>query len=181
MRGQHLIYRSLDALGPVQKLIEDATDALNEHSQAIVRETPLAEIAGSAAGVGAGAATGAVILSTAAAGGTTGAAALTSGLATAGALVGGGMTAGIAVVAAPAVLFGVGAYAVTAHLLKKRKMKALKEALLQECLAKQDAIQRVLNEQTAANAARVAGLEEILAQLRGAIRNLKSDTAAEAA
>ncbi|MBX9791922.1 MAG: hypothetical protein K2Y37_23615 [Pirellulales bacterium] len=181
MRGQQLIYRSLDALGPVQRLIEEATDALSEQSQAIIRNTPLAEIAGAAAGVGAGAATGAVVLSAAAAGGTTGAAALTSGLATAGAVVGGGMTAGIAVVAAPAVLFGVGAYAVTAHLLKKRKMKALKEALLKECITKQDAIQNELNRQTMANAERVKRLEGILAELRGAIRNLKIDTAVEAA
>ena len=133
MRGQRLIYRSLDALSPIQRLVDDATDALSEHSQVIVRDTSLAEIAGSAAGVGAGAAAGAVMLSTAAASGTTGAAALTSGLATAGALVGGSMTAGIAVVAAPAVLLGIGAYAMTAHLLKKRKIKALKEALLKEC------------------------------------------------
>jgi hypothetical protein len=181
MRGKRFIYRSLDSLGSIERLLEQATEALSERSQTVVRNTPLAELAESAAGIGAGAATVGVILSTTAASGTAGAAALTSGLATAGGLVGGGMVAGIAVVAAPAVILGIAAYAATSHALKSRKMKAQKETLLIACMARQDAIQAKLNEQTAANAERIATLEELLTRLKGVIRELEFDRAQEAA
>ena len=53
------------------------------------------------------------------------AAGITSGLATAGSIVGGGMVAGIGVLAAPIVLLGVGAYAIS----KKKKSAKLATAL----------------------------------------------------
>ncbi|MDN8559093.1 hypothetical protein [Citrobacter werkmanii] len=53
------------------------------------------------------------------------AAGITSGLAAAGSIIGGGMVAGIGVLAAPAALLGVGAYAI----VKKRKNARLAAAL----------------------------------------------------
>jgi len=109
-------------------------------------------------------------------GGVTGlsAAGITSGLAAAGGLVGGGMAAGVAVLAAPAVLLGVGAYAVVSQ-RNKRKLKEKKEMLLQEAMKKQNAIISELRKSSDDNKARADYLTKLNTILQSIIIDLEGD------
>jgi hypothetical protein len=97
------IYRSLGALVPVRKVLDEASAALTDQTRTLL-SSGVPEVLGAVAGVGVGTAAGALIVGAGAASGVTGAAALTSGLAAAGSIIGGGMLAGVGVVAAPAVV-----------------------------------------------------------------------------
>lgn len=167
------IYRSLDALVPVRTLLEEAGKAVNDKARTL-GSNGIPEILGAVGGVGTGAVAGVGILTAGAAGGASGAAALTSGLATAGGLIGGGMMAGIGVVAAPAVVLGIGGY----WFLNKRnanKLAEAKEAVLQEALRKRDAVLRELKATNTENQGRIEYLNRLTAQLVAAIDNLGAD------
>jgi len=166
-------YKSEAALVPVRRLLSEADMAL-EQPQRSLKDTDVPEILGAVGGVGAGVAAGWGILAGGAAAGTSGAAAMTSGLAAAGSIVGGGMLAGVAVVAAPAVVLSVAGYGVLAY-RNKMRLRAAKEALLQEALRKNDAIVRNLNARVNSNEQRAEYLKRLVVQLGAVIENLRAD------
>lgn len=169
------IYKNSDALVPVEKLVQEAAAAVNDPGRSASTDKDMNEALAAAGGVGAGAAVGYAALYFA---GTTGlsAAGITSALAAAGALVGGGMTAGIAIIAAPAVLIGVGAYAWVAQ-TNKTKLIEKKEMLLQEVLKKHDAVLAAQQKVSEENKERADYLAELNILLQAAIRDLEEDVA----
>jgi predicted transcriptional regulator len=86
------------------------------------------------------------------------------------------MTAGVAVIAAPAVLIGVGAYAWAAQRNKKLLIEK-KEMLLQEVLKKHNTIISELNKTAEGNKDRINYLTRLNTLLQAAIQDLKSDLA----
>jgi hypothetical protein len=173
MAKDKIVYRNLEALVPVTKLLEEAGKAVNDKVRTL-KSNGIPEILGAVGGVGTGAAAGVGILAAGAAEGTAGAAALTSGLATAGSLVGGGMLAGIGVVAAPAVLLGIGGYWLLSE-RNKRKLAEAKEAALQDAIRKRDAILRELKAKNTDNEGRIEYLNRLVAQLLTTIDYLEAD------
>lgn len=175
MEDRDPIYKNMDALQPVEKLIGEASAAVSDKSRVASDDQDINEALALAGGVGAGGAIGFAALYYA---GVTGlsAAGITSALAAAGALVGGGMAAGIAVIAAPAVLLGVGAYAYAAQKNKKRLVEK-KEILLQEVLRKHNAIIEELTKTARENKERLSYLTKLNTLLEAAINDLKADLA----
>jgi hypothetical protein len=167
------VYRTVDALIPVLKVLEDAGRALAEGSRRSFN-LKLPPVIGAAAGTVAGGAAGLAGMTAGAATGASGAAAMTSGLAAAGSLIGGGMLVGMAVVAAPAVVFGVAGYAAIAN-HNHRKLVVQKQVILQEALRKQAAIQERLRADHDSLEAEVAHLQALLARLAEIIKNLRRD------
>lgn len=169
------IYKNSDALIPVAKLINEAGAAIDNPQRVSSEDAEINEALALAGGVGAGGAVGFAALYFA---GVTGlsAAGITSGLAAAGALVGGGMAAGIGVIAAPAVLIGVGAYAWAAQ-RNKRALIESKEMLLQEVLKKHNGIIAELKKTADSNKERIDYLTKLNILLQAAVRDLQSDLA----
>ncbi|MBI1191421.1 MAG: hypothetical protein GC200_12170 [Tepidisphaera sp.] len=168
-----MIYKSIDALAPIEKLVSEAGEALSDNSRIESDDGQLNEALGLAGGVGAGGAVGFAALYF---GGTVGlsAAGISSGLAAAGALIGGGMAAGIGVIAAPAVVLGVGGYT----LISRRNIKKLihrKEMLMQEIMRKQNAVAEQLQAESARNNDRASYLTRLNTLLQQAIVDLRID------
>ncbi len=165
-------FQSQDALNTVQSVIDDADKALNDRSRKIGDSAIREAIAGAlGAGVGAGIGFAGLYL-----GGVVGlsAAGITSGLAAAGALIGGGMVAGIAVLAAPAVLLGGAGVGVASH-IKNKKLRAAKELIYKNAIAKQTAILKALNEEKNADKDRIDYLNGLNILLQSAIKDLQHD------
>lgn len=173
------LYKNSDSLKPVEKLVEEANAAISDSKRTTSDDGDMNAALAAAGGVGTGGAIGFAALYYA---GVTGlsAAGITSALAAAGGLVGGGMAAGIAVLAAPAVLLGVGAYAWTAQKNKKRLVEK-KEMLLQEVLRKHNAIISQLKNTSEQNKERVDYLTRLNTLLQAAIADLKNDLSIHAA
>jgi hypothetical protein len=167
------LYKSQSALAPVEKLLKEAGKAIEQPGRTL-RESEIPEILGAVGGIGIGAAAGWGIFTVGASATATGGAVTTSALAAAGSIIGGGMIAGISVVAAPAVLLGVAGYGVLAY-RNKRKLRELKELLLQEAIRKNDAILSAMRTQGATNADRADYLSRLVAQLKAVIENLQGD------
>lgn len=168
-----MIYKNISALAPVEKLVNEAGAAIADPARTKSDDGQLNEALGLAGGVGAGGAMGFAALYFA---GTTGLSAvgITSGLAAAGSIVGGGMVAGIGVLAAPAVILGVGGYA----LVSRRNVKKLiqrKEMLMQEILRKQNAVAEALKVENTRNNERANYLTRLNTLLQQAILDLRSD------
>jgi len=168
-----IVFQTLEALSPVNKLLDEASKAINDKAR-VLTTTGIPEILGAVGGIGAGVVAGAGALAAGAATGTTGAAALTSGLAAAGGVVGGGMAVGIGVVAAPAVILGVAGYWLLSE-RNKKKLAEAKEVALQQAIRSRDAILRELRDQNASNESRIDYLNRLVAQLVGAIEYLEAD------
>ena len=102
-----MIYKSVDALVPVQRVINEAGKALNDKTMTI-DDSEISEVLRAAGGMAVG---GGISFAALFYGGVTGlsAAGITSGLAAAGGIVGGGMAAGVLVLAAPVAVLGAGA------------------------------------------------------------------------
>lgn len=147
------LYKNAESLKPVDKLVKEANAAISEPERVASDDGDMNAALAAAGGIGAGGVIGFAALYYA---GVTGLSAvgITSALAAAGTLVGGGMAAGIAVLAAPAVLLGVGAYAWTAQRNKKRLIEK-KEMLLQEILRKHNGIISELNKTSNKNKERI--------------------------
>ena len=158
------IYPSLDALLSVRQTLDEAGKALADSGRTLL-SPGVSEVLGAVAGIGAGAAAGAAIITAGAATGTAGAAALTSGLAAAGGIVGGGMLAGVAVVAAPAVLLGVGGFAAVTY-WNRTRLDRERRALLQEAIRKHEAILREQREENARNRDRADYLHALVIRAR---------------
>jgi len=174
MRGQFaLIYPSKDSLAAIRELLDDIGNAVGDVSRRLA-DTEIPELLGAAGGVGVGAAAGAGILSLGAAPGAFGGAAMTSALAAAGGIVGGGMGAGIAVVAAPAVLLGLGGFWGVSK-LNRHRLAVAKLALLQEAILKRDALLKALEQEVEQDKAHLERLEGLLARLMAVIEKLEAD------
>jgi len=168
-----VIYKNISALAPVEKLVNEAGEALADPTRIKSDDGQLNEALGLAGGVGTGGAIGFAALYF---GGTAGLSAvgISTGLATAGSLIGGGMAAGIGVLAAPAVILGVGGYAI----ISRRNVKKLiqrKEMLMQEILRKQNSVAEELKEENARNSERASYLSRLNTLLQQAIIDLRSD------
>lgn len=165
-------FKSLDSLDPISKIINEASEALNDKKRTI-KESSIPEVLSGAMGAGIGAigsfaalyGLGTVGLS---------AAGITSGLATAGAVIGGGMVAGIFVLAVPvAALAGVGV-GVASH-LKNKQLRQQKEYLYKEALVKHQAIINALENEAEADKNRLDYLQSLNILLQSAINDLKKD------
>lgn len=167
------IYKNSDALIPLQKLSDEASAALSDVSRVQSTDSDINAALAAAGGITAGGTIGFTALYFA---GVTGlsAAGITSALAAAGALVGGGMVTGIAVLAAPAVLLGVGAYAWVAQSNKAKLIKN-KEVLLKELSKKHDLIVSQLKAEAQAHKERSTYLANLNTLLEAAIRDLEAD------
>jgi len=174
-KGTDPIYKSSDALKPVEKLVEEASAAVQDPSRVASKDAEINEALALAGGVGAGGAVGFAALYYAGATGLS-AVGITTALAAAGSLVGGGMAAGVAVIAAPAVLIGVGCYAWAAQRNKKQLIDK-KEMLLQEVLKKHNAVISELQKTSESNKDRINYLTSLNTLLQAAISDLKGDLA----
>ncbi len=167
------IYKTLDSLAPVEELLAEATVAVNDSSRTSSGSAALNEALAAVGGTGFGGAVGFAGLYFAGKVGLS-AAGITSGLAAAGSIVGGGMAVGIAVLAAPALLLGIGGYAVATH-LNGKKLIERKEMLLQEALRKQQAVITKLHKTWRHNVDRIDYLERLNTLLQKAVQDLEND------
>ena len=172
MNKKELNFKNQESLVPVEKVINEANEFLNDKNR-VISDSSISDVLAGAVGVGIGGVTGFAALYF---GGTVGlsAAGITSGLAAAGALVGGGMVAGIAVLAAPAVILGGAALKVTAD--KKRKQLQNKtEELYNMAIAKQTKILEELQSNLDATEERIKALTALNILLQNAIKDLGED------
>ena len=176
--SKEAIYKNLEALAPVEKVLNEVNQALGDQNRSDSDNEEIKEVLAAAGGIGTGAGIGFAGLYF---GGMTGlsAAGITSGLAAAGSIIGGGMAAGVAVLAAPAALLGVGAYAFVSQ-RNKRKLKEKKEMLLQEAMKKQNAIISELRKASDENNARADYLTKLNILLQSIINDLEGDLKAAA-
>ena len=168
------IYKNLESLEPVKKVLNEADIALQDRSRTI-ETSSIPDALGGALGVGIG---GAVSFAALYFGGTVGLSAvgITTGLATAGAIVGGGMAAGVAVLAAPVAILGIVGFGLIST-SKAKKLKEAKESLLQEIIRKHDAIIRAKSDEINKTKGRADYLESLNIMLQAAIKDLRADLA----
>lgn len=173
------IYKNTDSLKPIEKLIAEADKATSDPARVESDDGDINAALAAAGGISTGGAIGFAALYYA---GVTGlsAAGITSALAAAGSLIGGGMAAGVAVLAAPAVLLGIGAYAWSAQRNKKRLLEK-KEKLLQAVLRKHNAIIAELAKTAKNHRDRIDYLTRLNILLQAVIRDLQADKGASAA
>ncbi|MCD4486787.1 hypothetical protein LQR31_20150 [Chromobacterium vaccinii] len=173
MSNTEPIYKNTDALLPIEKILIEADAALTDKNRTSSTENDINEALVAAGGIGVGGTIGFAGLYYA---GVTGlsAAGITSALAAAGGLVGGGMAAGVAVLAAPAVLLGIGAYAWAAQ-RNKQKLIERKKELLSKLLDKHKKIAAELRKFSPTNGDRIEYLERLNILIKAAIADLETD------
>ncbi len=169
---KHYYFKSMDSLNSISKVINEASEALNNKAR-VIADSAIPEVLAGAAGVVAGGAIGFIALINLGVVGLS-AAGITSGLAAAGAIIGGGMVAGIGVLAAPAVILGAGAVGLTAA-VKRKKLTEKKEELLKAAVSKYDAIVHALKDEVNMTKERAEYLNALNILLQAAIRDLKAD------
>lgn len=173
--AKNLNFKNMDALEQVQRVVDEAGEAVKNPSRTI-KDSGIPEVLSGVAGAGIGAAASFGALYALGVSGLS-AAGITSGLAAAGTLVGGGMVAGIGVLAAPIAGLAVGGYAIAANQKKKRLAQA-KEELLKEAIKNRDAILQELQKENAENKARADYLNSLNELLQRAVSELQQDLAA---
>jgi len=168
-----IIYKNIESLNIVKKVLKEAENGINNPSRFIPAED-ISEVFAAACGAGVGAGIGFAaryfggsVVGLSAAG-------ITSGLAAAG--MGAGMVAGVAVIAAPAVVLAVGAAFLVSR-NKKQKLRQEKEMLLQEAIIKHDVIIRQLNQKADLAIERSEYLIKMNILLQGIIEDLQMDLA----
>lgn len=169
-----MLYKNISALAPIEKLVNEAGEALTDPKRIQSDDKQLNEALGMAGGLGAGGAISFAALYFSGSVVGLSAAGITSGLAALGSIVGGGMVAGIGVAAAPIALLGAGGYAV----ISRRNVKKLiqrKEMLMQEILRKQNAVAQEMKDTTERNEERITYLNRLNILLQQAITDLRSD------
>ncbi|WP_125767210.1 hypothetical protein [Lapidilactobacillus wuchangensis] len=166
-------FKDIESLNRVQSVIDDADKAIKQKSRKL-KDSPLGETVSGAlgAGVGAGIGFAGLYLGGSVAG--LSAAGITSGLATAGAVIGGGMAAGVAVLAAPAVVLAGAGIGVASH-HKNKKLRAAKELVYKNAIAKQTKILQELKKESDADKERLDYLNGLNMLLKAAINDLKFD------
>jgi sugar (pentulose or hexulose) kinase len=165
-------FKSHDALKSVERVVNEAAEALGDKKRTIVSSAiPDIVAAATGAGIGTGISFAALFYA-----GTTGLSAvgITTALAAAGKLVGGGMVAGIGVLAAPVAVLAVGGYAVASR-VRTKKLREEKERVLKLAIERQFGINAALSEEVNATKERVEYLTGINILLQAAIRDLRED------
>jgi hypothetical protein len=173
--SKQMNFASMDSLNTVVKVLNEASEALNNKAR-IIAQSAIPEVLAGVVGIGAGGVIGFVALVNLGVAGL-GAAGIASGLAAAGAIIGGGMVAGIAVLAAPAVILGAGAVGVISA-SKRKKLNVMKAELLKAAVVKYDAIVRALKDEVDMTSERAEYLNALNVLLQAAIRDLKADLGA---
>ena len=173
MSKKELNFKNQESLVPVEKVINEANEFLNDKNK-VISDSSISDVMAGVLGAGVGGVTsfaalyfGGSVVGLSAAG-------ITSGLAAAGALVGGGMAAGMAVLAAPAVILGGAALKITAD-KKRKKLHMKKVALYNEALAKQTMILEELQNNLEASEERIKALTALNILLQNAIKDLGED------
>ena len=172
--SKELNFKSLEALSPLEKVINEAGAALQDPERTI-STSAIPEVLGSVVGAGIGAAGSFYALVTLGTAGLS-AAGITSGLAGAGAVIGGGMVAGIGVLAAPIAGLAVLGYGILAS-RKKKQLIQTKELLLKKAIQMRDGIINQLKIETDANKDRLEYLNAINIMLQAAVHDLQADLA----
>lgn len=175
MNKSEMNFKDSNSLVSVRKVIDEASEALNDKSRTIANSVISETLAG-ALGAGAG---GAVSFAALYFGGSVvglSAAGITSGLAAAGTVVGGGMAAGVAVLAAPVAALGGVAVGITSH-VKNKKLLEEKQSLYTKAIEKQNAIIELLKNKVGQSSERIKYLTSLNTLLQAAIRDLKHDLA----
>lgn len=169
---REMVFQNSESLQQVVNVINEASAALEDKGRTI-RESSIPEVLSGALGAGIG---GAVSFGALYGLGTVGlsAAGITSGLAAAGSIVGGGMVAGVGVLAAPAVVLGIGGYAIASN-LKGKQLRQEKERLYKEALAKHQAIIEALQAESAESKERIEYLKSLNILLKRALLDLEKD------
>lgn len=173
------IYKNIDALKPIEKLLTEAHAAVADPFRTFSEDSEINAVLAAAGGIIGGGGIGFAALFYGGSVVGLSAAGITSGLAAAGALIGGGMAAGIAVLAAPAVVLGIGGYALTAK-INQKKLVEKKEMLLQEVLRKHNAVIVEMQRTSQYNHERIDYLTRLNTLLQAAIHDLQSDLKASA-
>lgn len=165
-------FNSLDSLKSVENVINEASEAIKDPTRTIV-SSAIPDVLGGVLGACIGGVIGFAGLYGL---GVTGlsAAGMTSALAAAGGLVGFGMAAGIAVLAAPAVIFGGVGYAIVRN-NRENKLKEERQRLYNLALKKHQAIINALKESAKLSKERADYLQSLNILLRQAIKELKED------
>lgn len=166
-------FKSQESLQNVQKVINEASEALNDKSRTI-SNSAIPDVLAGAIGIGAGGAIGFTALYFGGSVVGLSAAGITSGLAAAGGIIGGGMAAGVAVLAAPAVVLGASAVGIASH-VKNVKLREAKELCYKEAIKKQTAILKALEEESNADKERLDYLNSLNNLLQAAINDLRHD------
>lgn len=173
MSKKELNFKNQESLVPVEKVINEANEFLNDKNK-VISDSSISDVMAGVLGAGVGGVTsfaalyfGGSVVGLSAAG-------ITSGLAAAGALVGGGMAAGIAVLAAPAVILGGAALKVTAD-KKRKQLQNKKEELYNMAIAKQTKILEELQSNLDATEERIKALTALNILLQNAIKDLGED------
>lgn len=171
MSKKELNFKNKESLVPVEKVINEANEFLNDKNR-VISDSSISDVLAGAVGVGIGGVTGFAALYF---GGTVGlsAAGITSGLAAAGAVVGGGMLSGIAVLAAPAVILGGAALKITDK--KRKQLQNKKEELYNIAIRKQTLILEELQSNLKTSEERIAALTALNILLQNAIKDLGED------
>ena len=187
---QEMIYQNKKALKPVQKVLNEAIEALqfqdrittndeeiskimaainsdSNHREGSLKTAPVGGVIGLGAGLGASFATLYFV-------GISGfsAVGITSGLATIGGFVGSGMIAGVGLFALPAIILGAGAYAVL-NKEDKKQLIVMKQDLLEEAKAQLKDIRASL--ELATEEQRQEYLNKLGIMLDGIINDLEHD------
>ena len=175
MSKKDMKFTSMSALDNVQRVIDDANDAIRNPMSGI-KESAISEVLGGALGAGLG---GGISFAALYGLGTVGlsAAGITSGLAAAGALVGGGMAAGVLVLAAPVAAIGGAGVWIVAKRNQKRLLQR-KERVLNDAIRARDAIVKALEKEVSDNKDRIDRLNALNILLQRAVNDLQSDLAA---
>lgn len=179
-------FKNSDSLDMIRKLLDEAETTLNDNTRTTadvggelgeimdkILKSELFGIGAAGAGLAAGGVAGVGLLSALGLAGLSGAG-ITSGLAAAGAIIGGGMVAGIGVLAAPAVILGGGAYALTTK-IKHKKLIQEKEMLIQRIMLAHDRIMIRLETDKDASTERLNHLKLTLEMLMGAKKDMETD------
>lgn len=175
MSKKELNFKSINSLESVQRVLNDAGEALS-NPESGMKESAIPEVLTGALGAGVG---GGLSFAALYGLGTVGlsAAGMTSALAAAGALVGGGMAAGVFVLAAPvAALGGAGVWLAAKH--NQKKLLQAKERMLQDAIRKRDAVVNELGNRVNMSEDRINRLTALNTLLQQAVKDLQSDLAA---
>lgn len=172
MAKKEMNFKSLDSLDSVVKVVNEASEALNDKNRTI-KDSAIPEVLAGALGAGVG---GVISFAALYGLGVVGlsAAGITSGLAAAGALVGGGMVAGVFVLAAPVAVLGALGVGL-ASAAKQKQLKQEKERLYQEALRKHNAIIKALKDEANTSKERLDYLQSLNILLQQAVKDLRVD------
>lgn len=172
MQCKNKNFKTLDALQSIEKVLNEATEALGNKKRTI-KDSAISEVLGGALGAGIGGIGSFIALYAL---GTVGlsAAGVTSGIATAGAMAGGGMALGMLALSAPAVILAGAGIGMTTHLNKKRLFQEERRVYV-EASRVLALLEKELKEPDEENEERRDYIRSLLILLEGMVKYLEED------